>query len=70
MSQVLEFETYVRNYRKKVLRSIIRSEQLSVGKMVIVEIDSCAATTYKRAKILSANFDTGVCRVSIFVPLR
>lgn len=61
---MLEFETYVRNYRKDVLEPIQRSEQLFVGKLVIVEIDTCAAPKYNRAKIMSENFVNGVCRVS------
>lgn len=62
MNKVLEFETYVRYYRKEVL---VRSEQLVVDKLVIVEIDTCTASIYKRAKIISGNFNSDVCRVSI-----
>lgn len=64
MNRVLEFETYVRNHRKELLQPITQSDQLIAGKLVIVEIDTCAASAYSRAKILSANFNTGVCRVS------
>lgn len=64
MAKMLEFETYVRNYRKEVLVKIERPEQFHVDKLMIVEIDSCMASVHKRAKIISANFDNGVCRVS------
>lgn len=64
MDQLLEFETYVRNYRKEVLEPIQRPMELFAGKLVIVEIDTCTASIYNRAKIISANFDNGVCRVS------
>lgn len=64
MIKTLEFETYVRNYRKEVLVQIARPEQLVVDELVIVEMDTCTSSVYKRAKIMSANFDDGVCRVS------
>lgn len=65
MNKVLEFETYVRNYRKEVLVQISQSQQLFVDELVIVEIDTCTGIhIYNRAKIIFANFDKGVCRVS------
>lgn len=64
MTKMFEFETYVRNYRREVLVPIERPEQLNVDKLVIVEIDSCMASVHKRARIMSANFDSGVFRVS------
>lgn len=68
MDKVLEFETYVRNYRKEVLVEITQSEQLFADKLVIVEIDTCTGVhIYNRAKIITANFDKGVCRVSSMI---
>lgn len=66
---MLEFELYVRNYRKQVLKPIdpsnpTRSEQSFVDKLTVVEIDTCSASVYHRAKIVSVDFKNGVCRVS------
>lgn len=66
---MLEFETYVRNYRKEVLVRIDHPGQLFVDKLVIVEIDTCEASVYKRAMVISAKFDSGVCRVSNYIQL-
>lgn len=64
MVKVYGFETYLRNYRKEVLKPISNPEHLTEGESVIVGVDECQGTTYHRAKIISAN-GTGVCLVSV-----
>lgn len=62
--KVLEFEMYVRNYRKDVIEPISSGDRLIVGRMVMVQVEACKGVTYHRAKIMSANLINEVCRVS------
>lgn len=63
IEEVLKFETYVRNYRKELLKA--SNEQIAVGQIMIAEIESGKGFSYHRAKINSAHLPNAVCRVSI-----
>lgn len=60
--KVIEFETYVRNYRREVIELLPKNALLSTTSAVIVKVEACQGTMYHRAKILSATND--VCQVS------
>lgn len=60
---MIEFDTYVRNYRREVIEALPKDVPLLSFGLVIVEKHVCDGTTYHRAKILSAS--SGVCRVSL-----
>lgn len=63
-NKVLEFETYVHNYRKEILKPI---STLAIGKAVIVSISKPKGVLYHRAKVLKSNAAKAVCQVSMFV---
>lgn len=60
--KVIEFETYIQNYRREVIELLPKNALLSTTSAVIVKVEACQGTMYHRAKILSATND--VCQVS------
>lgn len=61
---MLEFETYVRNYRREVIEPVLCDEQISIGKIMIAQTQTCEGDAYHRATILSGGWSGRVCRVS------
>lgn len=51
--KVQEFEDYLKNYRKTVLRPLSKNDRMQVGKVLIVAISDCSDLRYHRAKIVA-----------------
>lgn len=61
----MEFEAYVRNYRREVIETIPKHIAILTKDLVIVTTEACSGTTYHRAKILSTSAQFGLFRVSM-----
>lgn len=51
--KVQEFQDYLKNYRKTVLRSLPKNDGIQVGRSLIVALSGCSDFKYHRAKIVA-----------------